>query len=421
MPYLSEDELCSLRDARIRSTVRYAARTVPYWRDLFKREDIDPREISSARDLDRLPLITKEKVRADPGSFVSTSRRGKNSILFSTSGSTGAPLEIYYDRRSLLANIAYGEREREILTGILGKGFKYREAVITYPESTINKVQALYREMVFIPVRPDRLRLTVFDPVEKVLDTLNDFKPHLLLGYGSYLELLFKEVLSRGLKLHLPKLIVFGADAMSNETRDLIEGECGVPVLSNYTAVESFKIGFLCEERTGFHIHEDLCHVKIINDSGKRAMDGEKGVVVISNLVNRGTVLLNYVLGDVASIDRAPCPCGRTFARLKGLEGRSEDIIHLPDGRFVQPRAIWSVFKGKREVLQYQLIQHQPNRFELKLVTADKDGYDRLIDDALSGLRGFLGDTVKIEATYHSEIKRPKGGKFRPVVSFEKR
>ena len=61
---------------------------------------------------------------------------------------------------------------------------------------------------------------------------------------------------------------------------------------------------------------------------------------MVSNLVNRGTVLLNYRLGDVAAKLDGRCACGRTLPMMSFLEGRSDEWIleHLgaaapsPDG-----------------------------------------------------------------------------------------
>ena len=94
----------------------------------------------------------------------------------------------------------------------------------------------------------------------------------------------------------------------------------GIPVLGRYAAVEAFKIGFFCEQRTGFHLHEDLCHVVVAEDE-----------VVITNLVNRGTVLVNYRLGDLASLASDSCPCGRTSLRLAALKGRTDEIVRLTE------------------------------------------------------------------------------------------
>ena len=159
-------------------------------------------------------------------------------------------------------------------------------------------------------------------------------------------------------------------------------------MLSRYNAVEAFKIGFYCEHRTGFHLHEDICHVRVVRPDGETAAPGEQGRVVISNLVNRASVLLNYPIGDLASMSDEVCSCGRTLqAALRARRARVEDILSLADGRFVHPRAVWQVFKADRSVLQYQLTQHELERFELTLTTLDEPAFQRSLAPGPAGAR----------------------------------
>lgn len=417
IPYLPQDQLANLRDARLRSIVQYAAETVPYYQNLFQTEDIDPHDIRSSKDLDHLPLIDKEMVQKDPMQFVSTSPQGKKSILFFTSGSTGLPLKIWHDHYSLLANIAFGEREREVLSKMMGKRFGYKEIRIIYAGSTLSKVEDFYHKRTYIPIRPERLTLSVSEPIERVVETIQHFRPDLISGYGSYLETFFRILAAQNSRIYLPRVLLYGGDSMTREGITFVEEKFGIPVLSHYDAVEVFKIGFFCEERRGFHIHEDLCPLKIINERGQRVAEGEKGEVVISNLVNHGTVLLNYRLGDVASMSNERCPCGRTLPFLSELEGRVEDILFLPDGRFIHPRLVWEVMKQREGILKYQLLQHEPKSFELKLVTIDLETYQHIIHGIVNDLRDLLGKSTTIESEYYEELKPPQGGKFRTVLS----
>lgn len=420
IPYLSEEKVHVLRDTRLKKIVRYAAETVPFYRDLFQREKIDPRGIRTVEDLDYLPLIDKDMVRKNPYLFVSTSMYGRKSIRLVTSGSTGRPLTIFHDRYSLIANIAFGERERDVISRFCGRGFDYRELYINYPICTLHKVWDFYRQRTFIPFRPERLTLSVLEPVERIVEEINRFCPNVIISYGSYIETLFRVLALRGIRMYLPKILIYGGDSMTGEGRSFIEEKFGVPVLSSYDAVEALKIGFFCEERRGFHLHEDLCHVKIVDETGKKVANGERGEVVISNLVNRGTVLLNYRLGDIASISIERCPCGRTLTLLSDLDGRMEDIIFLPNGEFVHPRAVWGVFKDRNEVLQYQLVQLEPERFELRLVTVDSETYQRVVGRIIVDLHNLFGESVIIEPGFYKVLERQDGGKFRPVMSFYK-
>ena len=417
IPYLPEEKWRALQDARVQATVRHAAATVPHYREWFRAERIDPREIRSVADLDRLPLLDKATIRQAPERFLSESASDQNALSFVTSGSTSAPIKIYHDHHSMLANIAFGERERDVLAKLCGKGVRWRELLLLYPGATFLRVFDFYRQASFIPLRPDRYTLSVAEPLESVVQAIDQFRPDVIIGYANYLEMLFRTVAVRSLRMHLPRLVIFGGEAMTAPGRQLITEQFDIPLIALYNAVESFKIGFMCEEGKDYHLHEDLCHVKIVAKSGKTVADGEQGEVIISNLVNRATVLLNYRLGDFGSRTSRTCACGRTLPLLTGLEGRVEDILHLPDGTFLHPMAIWAIFKHRVEVLRYQLIQHETARFEIRLVTTDQQTYQKLLPAILQDLRVLLGGSSSIEATFHEQLETHGTGKFRAVIS----
>jgi len=417
VPYASQEELSALRDSRLRRAVRYAAESVPYYRKMFAALKIDPREIRCIEDLDRLPLLDKSTIQQDPDSFISTSWLGKKSIPFLTSGSTGLRLRIHHDPHSLLQNIAFGEREREVVTALCDRRLGYKELYIGFPQWTIAKVWDFYKKWTFLPVRPQRIFISITEPVEHIADTINQFNPDIILGWGSYLELLFRMLALNAIRIHTPRVLIYGADSMTPEGKRFIERQFNVTILSHYSAVECFKIGFMCEQGNHFHLHQDLCHIKIVDASGSNAPIGRKGEVIISNLINRGTVLLNYRLGDIASLSPEKCSCGRSLSLLSELEGRVEDILFLPGGIIIHPRMIWSVFKGRNEVIRYQLIQHEPLRFELKVLTQDTQIYQRVIGGIVGDLHQLLGSSALIEAHYAEDLAEVTTSKFRPVQS----
>jgi phenylacetate-CoA ligase len=416
VPFWPRERIEALRDRRLRRLVVYAAAHVPYYRELFRRERIDPRAIRRAADLERLPLLERERVRAEPERFVAASRAARGALQFTTSGSTATPLRVWHDQASVLRNMAYGERERRPIIAGTG-GFRPKELYVGSADSTFTRVIAFYRDTTLLPVRPRRHWVSVLQPIDEIVALVNRERPDVIVGYGGWQDFFFKTVAARGLDLHRPKLVVYVAEALPPGARELIEGQFGIPVLSRYSAAECFKIGFYCEARTGFHLHEDLCHVRIVRDDGSTAGRGESGRVVLTNLVNRGSVLLNYPLGDVAAMPGGSCPCGRTFALLSELEGRVEDILALTDGRFVHPRAIFHVFKEDPDVLQYQLTQHELRRFELTLATLDDAAFARAWTRARPTLEVLLAPSPVIEARRATEISYEGGRKFRAVAS----
>jgi phenylacetate-coenzyme A ligase PaaK-like adenylate-forming protein len=418
LPFLARPRIEAKRDARVRRIVAHAAGTVPYYRDLFAREGIDPREIRGADDLEALPLLDPEVVRADPSLFVSRSRRARHSLGCSSSGLHGRPLELQHDRRSLLANIAFGERERAPVIEICGS-FRPRELYIGFDSSNFKKITDFYAVNTTLP-RPRRHSLSMVAPFEEIVAAINELRPDLLTAYGSFLDVFFRTVVSRGTEIHPPKVVMYVGEALPAERRDWIERSLGARVMSRYCAVEANKIGYFCEEQTGFHLHDDLCHVRVLRRDRRSAAPDEQGEVVLSNLVNYASVLLNYPMGDIAALSSQTCPCGRQHRLLSEVQGRVEDMLALPNGEHLHPRAVWAVFKDDRQVLQYQLIQHDLRRFELKLVTSGKHAFPGSRDRAIRELQTLLGGGAEIDASHHRQLgreERERSGKFRAVES----
>lgn len=417
IPYAPRAYVERLRDARVRRIVRYAARTVPFYRDALAKLGLDPREIRTARDLARLPIVTKDDLRRDPEAFVSASRAGRLAIPFETSGSTGSRVRILHDRRSLLANIAYGERERAVVARLLGRESGYREVRLGYAGGTLDKVYDFYRDHTWIPSRPRRLDLSVTEPLARNVEAIDAFAPDILFGYGTYLHAIARAKAAGTIAMKPPKLVIYASEPLSLAARREIEDALGAPVISRYTAVEAFKIAYLCEKRGGFHVHEDLAHLRIVGEDGRDVRDGDTGVIVLSNLVNRGTVILNYLTTDLSRWSDERCECGRTLRMLGEIDGRTEDLLHLANGRIVHPRGVWGVLKPHPEVLGYQLVQREPSRFLLKLVMATADDYARLAPQLARDMETTLGPGMSVEAERCDEVPRLAGGKVRMVVA----
>lgn len=415
--FAPREEIEAIRDRRVRRLVRYAARSVPWYREFFAAEGIDPRDIRGARELRQLPLLDKQRVRERPGDFLADGRRNR-SMLFQSSGTTGSATEIRHDFAALWKNIAFGERERAISIEHCGTGFRPTELYVGSPDSTFTRVIDFYRHSVLFPVRPLRRFIPVVEPVERIAAVMDAERPDILVGYGGWHDLFFRTLKARGLRPHLPRMVMYIAEALPPGAREFIEGEFGIPVFSRYTAAECFKIGFFCPQRHGFHLHEDLCDVRIVDADGADLPAGKQGELVLTNLVNRATVLLNYRMGDLAArLPDEPCPCGRRFRRITEVEGRTEDLLPQADGRTVHPRSVWRALKDERDMLQYQLVQHGHDRYTLRLVTANPAGFADLEKRAVCSLRAIFGPQALIEAERHTDTLLREGRKFRAVIS----
>lgn len=419
-PFQPREELERRRDRAVRETVHYAACHVPYYRDLFRQEGIDPLEIRSAGDLARLPVVSRSDVVAEPSRYRADAAVVQAGVMLRSSGTTGTPLELYHDRRSVLLNVAHSERERAVEAALVGKRLRYtRLYLITDAVENVRRVRGLTAQESFRPFRPRYLVEPYNRPREELLSTLDRIRPDVVMGAGSVLEAFFRVAAARGGLRSLPKVVLYAWDAMTAAGRELIERTFGIPVLSRYSAMESLKIGFFCEEGSGFHLHEDLCHVEARRPDGSPAAPGEVGELVISNLVNRGSVLLNYRIGDRGALSDDPCPCGRNTRRILELDGRTEDVIVLPDGSLIGAIGISGALAGLPGLLRFRLVQRGATEFDVELVPVDPHTFARLAEQAVTALRPLLPG-CDVRPVNCVELELPTGGKHRYLIPLER-
>lgn len=80
--------------------------------------------------------------------------------------------------------------------------------------------------------------------------------------------------------------------------------------------------GFSCEKSHGVHLREDVYGVDIVDENGNPLPEGEVGEMV---LYPKDRPDLRFPLGEIARLERAPCPCGCTAPRLLDMSYGSID------------------------------------------------------------------------------------------------
>ena len=96
--FASAEVLQNLQRSKLRDLLSHAVGNVPYYRNLFRVMKIQPTDICSVLDLQKLPLLTKEMIRANPADFISDTVKDKGLLTkITTGGSTGTPMCYYFD------------------------------------------------------------------------------------------------------------------------------------------------------------------------------------------------------------------------------------------------------------------------------------------------------------------------------------
>jgi phenylacetate-CoA ligase len=289
---------------------------------------------------------------------------------------------------------------------------------MTSDRSHVYVVTQFLRRHVWVPrqVGAQRQHLLVLDPIEKNVALLNEFKPDVICS-GTYLTLLFGYLHRTGAPCHLPQAVTYGSEGVPPAVRRLIMDEFHVPVLSTYQATEALKLGFECDQHRGYHLNLDLYPLRLVDPEGRPVPVGETGEVVLSNLVNRATVLLNYRLNDLATLLPDPCPCGRTLPLLSFLQGRGRDFLRFDSGQVLHPATTDGFFAADPGIWQYQVVQQSGSRLALALLTAPSLDREQTRRRLVADFQAACGEGVEIEVSFVEAIPCTPGGKIRPVVA----
>ncbi len=252
---------------------------------------------------------------------------------------------------------------------------------------------------------------------EETIARWNAAKPDAVHGYGSHVGALVRHARQRELPLHRPKCVTYGADRLADADRALIETELGVPVVSTYQAAEALRIGFQCEERHAFHLSIDHTAVRVVDVDGHPVAPGSRGEIVISNLTNRASVILNYKLGDVVTLSREACACGRTLPTIERIDGRAEDFIVLEDGRTMHALVALAPLLRVPGVIQVQLVQEDAHRAVLRVVCTAEQAWSSVHRDLSVAWRSTLGDALALRIERTDTIAPEANGKVKAVIS----
>jgi len=420
LPFRPLAEIEAIQSRRVRAMVKHAYENVPFYREAMDQRGLKPRDFQTAADLPQLPVVTREMFAEQPELFIAPNFADAPGLTLNSSGTSGTSKKVRIDAAALFLARANGHRQRVVFAKFIGRPFGYRELRFARRLNTVSFVERFHEEYSWTPRRINLTR-KVLAPGELSLEdtaaAFNEFRPDLLVGYGSYVGALFRELQRRNIPIHRPKAIHYGGDVMPDADRFLIEQEFGIPVIPTYQSTEVLRIGFSCEQRNGFHLSLDLMAPRIVDDDNRDVGPGESGHIIVSNLTNRATVLLNYKLGDIVTRGKLTCPCGRTLPMIENIKGRSGDLVRLADGRIMHGMVATEPLISIPEVRQVQVVQKTLDRFVLRAVPkpgADKPQASVALANAF---RTKVGNEASVQVEWMDVIPAGANGKVKMVIS----
>jgi len=365
-------------------------------------------------------LVTDRAIRLEAVEAHLANLRGDERFLdryrvCATSGSTGRRGLFLFDDKEWMTLLASFARAHEWagLKVSLTHRMKMASVASTSPWHTSARVGATLNSW-WMPA----LRLAASEPVDAIVHRLNAWQPEMLVSYASMARILADEQLAG--RLHIaPHLVFTSSEVLTNETRQRVEKAWGHRLFNQYAAAESGGLAAECTAHRGLHLFEDLVIFEVVDQNNRPvppAVYGDK--LLITVLFNRTQPLIRYELSDSVRLAPELCSCGRAYILIDSIQGRMEEVLHLPAaaGGMVAVHPI--VFHQVMDTVPasgWQVVQESD---EIKvLLSGVREGFeDGKLADALRqalAVQGVIVPPVKVQQV--SAIPRTAAGKA-PLV-----
>lgn len=354
-------QLDTLRGYLSRRVIPFSA----HYRRVFRGNGIDPRDIRSYDDWERVPFTSKKDLanardfvlipdeavlRREPGMILSALLRGREAtreaveaefrpiLLTSTTGRSSDPVPFLYTKHDL-ANLDI-TGARLMLAGRSQRDFRHINLFPYAPHLAFWQAHHAGLGFGTFMLSTGGGKTLGTEGNIKLIDKI---QPDILIGMPTFIYHVLREAYESGHRWTGLKRLVLGGEKVAEGLRARLTelaaalGSPDARVMATYGFTESKMAWPECagdsHDASGYHLSPDLGMVEIIDPtSGKVVPDGRPGEVVFTSLDARGTVVLRYRTGDIAEggITWEMCPnCGRTCPRLLGPISRVSEVREL--------------------------------------------------------------------------------------------
>ena len=388
-----------------------AATQVPFYREMWaeRRRRGDQ---ASWDCLENWPILDKDDIRPNPLALVADDCDPKKMFRVRTSGTTGKPIDLWFSRKTHTEYYGVAEARGRHWYGV-----------------SRHDRWAIQGGHLVVPIKARRppfwvwngafnqLYLSAFhltrEWIPDFLDALIKYRIVFLYGYPQYLYVIAKEMIRLGRRDVKMKVVIANAEPLFDYQRELIAEAFDCPVRETWGMSEIVGSAGECEHGN-LHLWPETGIVEVM-ENGQVLPENTTGELICTGLTNRDMPLIRYRVGDCGALgNEEVCGCGRTLPILKSLDGRTTDMVYLPDGKMIN--RFEPVFVTELPLVEAQVIQDSLKRLRILYVPTPQftQEHEQLM---VQRTRDRMGNPdVEIVAEATEAIPRTKGGKFRTIV-----
>jgi len=406
------ERLQALQWERLARLVRRARSCVPYYRDLPEPSDARDPSVAIVRTLEQIPTLQKAEYSDQPDAFLARDVPRYRLMRGRTSGTTGTALPLWSTPEVLAEEYASSWRMRRS-TGVPGPrapNFTFNGNIVVPFRRT---APPFWRHSAY----DHRMLFSIFHMTPANLcaytRAVREIPASYVQGYPSAIHLVARQILEEGEPLPPGRIqaVFTSSESLLAFQREAIEKAFAAPVRDRYGVSEKVVSMTECESGS-LHVDMEFCIVEV--EAKKEDEDSVSGPLLCTGLADHATPMFRYRIGDVGTLSKRPCRCGRAGPAFLHVDGRIEDYVLTPDGRLIG--RLDHIFKMQLDVSEAQIVQETPEAVRVLLVPrASYTGASER--QLLKEMRARLGNEIEIAVELVQQISREPNGKFRAVKS----
>lgn len=388
---------------QVQSLVEFASRSNPFYRQRFSAAGFEPGDLQGWGDFESLALLTKDDIRSHPGELISDGYARETMRHCRTGGSTGVPVHLYWDRAAHHFKNALVKRHDAWAGYRLGakQAALWGDTDKDYPLN-VRLYKALCERTIFLDtLKMDDAYLGEF------VQRIRRFGPKILIGHAHSIYFFTEFLRAERIEDIRFDGIISTAETLIPAERERIESYFGAIVFDRYGCEEVSLIASECAQHDGLHIGAEGLYVEVLDGD-----ESTPGRIVVTDLINRGMPFIRYEVGDLATVARGVCPCGRGLPRLGRVHGRTSDILFAPDGRAISGISILDTFIiHVAGVRQAQLVQDALDHIRVRVVGGAGFG-DATVQELHRAVAKVFGPAMRCDVETVEVIAPSARGKY---------
>jgi len=421
--------LREIQGRRLAGAYRYLWECSPLYRQKFAAAGLGPDSVRDVNDLVKIPVTHREEWLRDqeehpPWGTFSPLRHDqwleRGWMLFTTSGTTATRPRVFrhtsFDRDmwswlGARALYAMGVRPGDLAINCFGYGTSVAFWGLHYALNHMG-----------VPVIPGGGANS-----ERRGFFIKAYEPTVLLctpSYALYLGRILEESGQSPQESSIRRIVCAGEPGPCvPATKRRIEQLWRAELHDDFgcTEVAMSPLGYTCRHQVqqtdhpvDVHLMEDVYLPEVLHpETLQPVAEGQRGILVVSNLYSESQPMLRYVMGDWISVTTEPCPCGRTHARaLGGLQGRNDDLIKIR-GLMFFPAVIEDAIRSHPDVGdEFKVEISRERSMDRVKVSVEpnspvpKASYSEVDERITRSLKGSLGIDVEVEVLAYGSLPR---------------